>query len=125
MLDLKFIEENITLVKEGIRKKHFNVDLDKLMQLNKERKNLIRESESIKSIKNATSKEISKLSKEEKEDRLSQMKELSIREKEIEQMLSEISRETQQILLTVPNIPDESVPEGKDDSENVEIERHG
>ncbi|HNV44490.1 MAG TPA: hypothetical protein PKH20_07050, partial [Exilispira sp.] len=69
MLDLKFIEENITLVKEGIRKKHFNVDLDKLMQLNKERKNLIRESESIKSIKNATSKEISKLSKEEKEDR--------------------------------------------------------
>ncbi|NLJ04603.1 MAG: serine--tRNA ligase [Exilispira sp.] len=125
MLDLKFIEENITLVKEGIRKKHFNVDLDKLMKLNKERKNLIRESESIKSIKNATSKEISKLSKEEKEDRLSQMKELSIREKEIEQMLSEISRETQQILLTVPNIPDESVPEGKDDSENVEIERHG
>ncbi|HPC38624.1 MAG TPA: serine--tRNA ligase [Exilispira sp.] len=125
MLDIKFIEENIELVKSGIKKKNFNVDIDRLIELNNQRKSLTSESERIKSIKNSISKEIPKLSKEEKESKLIEMQKLSKTEKELDEKLNKIKEEINQILLTVPNPPDESVPIGKDDTENVEIERVG
>lgn len=125
MLDIKFIEENKELVKQGIIKKNFNVDIDRLLELNSQRKSLIAESEKIKSIKNSVSKEIAKLSKEEKQAKLLEMQKLTEREKEIDEKLDIIKDEINQILLTVPNPPDESVPIGKDDTENVEIERVG
>lgn len=125
MLDIKFIEENIELVKFGIKKKNFNVDIDRLIELNNQRKSLTSESERIKSIKNSISKEIPKLSKEEKDSKLIEMQKLSKTEKELDEKLNKIKEEINQILLTVPNPPDESVPIGKDDTENVEIERVG
>ncbi|MEJ5272685.1 MAG: serine--tRNA ligase [Spirochaetota bacterium] len=125
MLDIKFIEENIELIKAGIKKKNFNVDIDRLIALNNQRKSLTSESERIKSIKNSISKEIPKLSKEEKDSKLNEMQKLSKTEKELDEKLNKIKEEINQILLTVPNPPDESVPIGKDDTENVEIERVG
>lgn len=125
MLDLKFIEDNIELIKKGILNKNFNVDIDKLLSLNLERKNLIQETEKIKSIKNSVSKEISRLSKEEKVEKVQQMQKLTEKEKELDEKLDIIKQEINQILLTVPNPPDESVPIGKDDTENIEIERVG
>lgn len=125
MLDIKFIEENKELVKQGVLKKNFNVDIDKILELNETRKSLIQETEKIKSIKNAVSKEIPKLSKEEKSEKLAQMQKLTEKEKEIDDKLNIIKQEINQLLLTVPNPPDESVPVGKDDSENVEVERIG
>ncbi|MCR4421379.1 MAG: serine--tRNA ligase [Spirochaetales bacterium] len=125
MLDLKFIEENKELVKQGIIKKNFKVDIDKLLELNNQRKLLTSESEKIKSIKNSVSKEIAKLNVEEKKIKLSEMQKLTEKEKELDDKLNKIKEEINQILLTVPNPPDESVPVGKDDTENVEIERVG
>ena len=125
MLDLKFIEENKELVKQGIIKKNFKVDIDKLLELNNQRKLLTSESEKIKSIKNSVSKEIGKLNKDEKAIKLSEMQKLTEKEKELDEKLNKIKDEINQILLTIPNPPDESVPVGKDDTENVEIERVG
>ncbi len=125
MLDLKFIEENKELVRQGIIKKNFNVDLDKLFELNAKRKELIRESEQIKNIKNSLSKEFCNLLKEEKEKKLAEMQKLTEKEKLLDENLNYIKQQINEILLLIPNPPDESVPVGKDDSENVEVERVG
>ncbi len=125
MLDLKFIEENKDLVKQGIIKKNFKVDIDRLLDLNAQRKALTRESEHIKGIKNSVSKEISKLNNEEKMIKLAQMKDLTEKERQIDDKLNKIRQEINDLLLTVPNPPEESVPVGKDDTENVEVQRVG
>lgn len=132
MLDIKFLRENPEVVKENIRNKYQDQKLvlvDEVIELDIENRNIKQEVEALRAERNKTSKEIGKLmaqgKKEEAEEIKKQMaasasriEELSAREKDVEE-------EIRKRMLVIPNIIDPSVPIGKDDSENVEVERFG
>ena len=132
MLDIKFVRENPDVVKENIRKKFQDQKIpmvDEVIALDQENRNIKQEVESLRANKNKISKLIGALMAQGKKEEAEEVKkevaasgakidELSAREKEVEEKIKTI-------MMTIPNIIDPSVPVGKDDSENVEIERFG
>ena len=132
MLDIKFVRENPDVVKENIRKKFQDQKVpmvDEVIALDQENRNIKQEVESLRANKNKISKQIGALMAQGKKEEAEEVKkevaasgakidELSAREKEVEEKIKTI-------MMTIPNIIDPSVPVGKDDSENVEIERFG
>ena len=132
MLDIKFVRENPDVVKENIRKKFQDQKIpmvDEVIALDQENRNIKQEVESLRANKNKISKQIGALMAQGKKEEAEEVKkevaasgaridELSAREKEVEEKIKTI-------MMTIPNIIDPSVPVGKDDSENVEIERFG
>ncbi len=132
MLDIRFVRENPELVKENMRKKfqdHKLVLVDEVIELDKENRNIKQEVEALRAKKNKISKQIGGLMKQGKREEAEAVKkeiaasgvridELSLREKEVEELLLKK-------MMMIPNIIDPSVPVGKDDSENVEVQRYG
>ena len=132
MLDIKFVRENPDVVKENMRKKFQDQKIpmvDEVIALDQENRNIKQEVESLRANKNKISKQIGALMAQGKKEEAEEVKkevaasgakidELSAREKEVEEKIKTI-------MMTIPNIIDPSVPVGKDDSENVEIERFG
>ena len=132
MLDIKFVRENPDVVKENIRKKFQDQKIpmvDEVIALDQENRNIKQEVESLRANKNKISKQIGALMAQGKKEEAEEVKkevaasgakidELSAREKDVEEKIKTI-------MMTIPNIIDPSVPVGKDDSENVEIERFG
>ncbi|MCE5250935.1 serine--tRNA ligase [bacterium] len=125
MLDIRFIRENADLVKEGARKKRIEVDIDRLLVVDDQRRKLLAESESLKAEKNAASQKIAVLKGDEKAEAIALMKQVSERIKEMDSALESIVAEFNDLMLRVPNPPDDDVPEGADDRDNVEIRRGG
>lgn len=126
MLDIKFIRENLDLVKMGAQKKHMVVDLDALIALDDTRKQLLVSVEAKKAEQNVVSRGVA-ISRDESEraQRILEMKMLKDEIQKEEEELKEVMRAWQELMLQVPNIPDMSVPEGKDDSDNREIKTWG
>ncbi|MCC8015654.1 MAG: serine--tRNA ligase [Eubacterium sp.] len=132
MLDLKFLRENPDIVKENIKKKFQNSKLelvDKVIDLDKQFRAAKQEADSLRAERNKLSKMIGGLyaqgKKEEAEAAKAQVQEFSARREELEKLEDELQAEITKIMMVIPNIIDPSVPIGKDDSENVEIERFG
>lgn len=119
MLDIKFIRENADKVKTAIKNKNINLDLDRLLDLDAERRSLTTESESLQATKNQVSKEIPKLSAEDKKVKLLEMKEVDARAGELKEKLKTVLSEYEGLMYLVPNIPSPETPIGKDDSGNV------
>ena len=132
MLDIKFVRENPEMVKQNIRNKFQDSKLplvDEVIALDRENRDIKGEVEALRAKRNRVSKEIGKLMKEGKRDEAESVKaemaddarkidELSARETEVEEELLKK-------MMIIPNIIDPSVPIGKDDSENVEVQRYG
>ncbi len=132
MLDIKFLRENPEIVKQNIRNKFQDSKLplvDQVIDLDKKNREIKQEVESLRAERNKISKMIGGLMKEGKKEEAEEAKkkvtanaqrveELSAQEKEVEE-------EIKKIMMTIPNIIDPSVPIGKDDSENVEVQRYG
>lgn len=126
MLDIKYIENNKELIKEGIQKKGFNFDIENFLVLNTTRKNLLTKLENLKSKKNKISKEIPLIKNgNEKEKLLEELKKLKEEEKILEDEFRKIDEEFKIKILEIPNPPDPEVPLGKDDTQNVEYYRWG
>jgi len=125
MLDIKFIREHPDLVKEGARKKRINIDIDRLLEVDERRRALLQDSESLKAEKNKASQEIAQLAGPDKQAAIARMKDVAARIKELDAELQAVVAEFDDLMLRVPNPPDDEVPEGKDDSENVELRRVG
>ena len=132
MIDIKLIRENRDLVKENIKKKFQNEKLelvDKVYDLDSDFRKIKLELDNIKALKNKKSSEIGALMREGKKDEAEAIKnEVAEYNKEIpelEQKQVNLEEEIKKIMMVIPNIIDESVPVGKDDSENVEVERFG
>ncbi len=125
MLDIRYIRENADLVKEGARKKKMDVDIDRLLEIDEERRTLLQESESLKAEKNQASQQIAKLSGNEKSAAIANMKSVSKSIKDLDAKLEEVIAEFDHLMLLVPNPPDDDVPEGKDDTENLELRKVG
>ena len=132
MLDIKFLRENPDIVKENIKKKfqeHKLSLVDEAIELDKENRSIKQEVEALRNQRNTLSKQIGILMKEGKKDEANELKEkVSSNAARVEE-LTEKERATGEALrermLKIPNIIDESVPVGRDDSENVEVERFG
>ncbi len=129
MLDIKFIRDNADTVKARLasRQKDYSSDIDRALALDEERRALIADSEAQKAKQNATSKLVPQMKKEGKDTSalFEEMKQLSDKIKADTDKIAQIDNEIADILLSIPNIPNESVPVGRDDSENVEIRRWG
>jgi seryl-tRNA synthetase len=119
MLDIKFIRDNVDKVKKAIVDKNIDLDLDRVLDLDSQRRTVLAEVENLQSTKNAFSKEIATLSDADKQAKLLEMKELDSRHTEVKEQLRGLDEELSRLLLFVPNIPSPESPVGKDDSENV------
>lgn len=124
MLDIKFIRDNLDLVKEGARKKHISIDLDALVALDDRRRELLASVEQKKAEQNRVSGDIA-AGGSEREQRIAEMKQLKEAIHAEEELLREVMHEWRALMVQVPNVPDMSVPEGADDSGNVEIRTWG
>ena len=131
MLDIKYIRENIDIVKENIRKKNQDEKLelvDRVVELDELRRENIKETDAKRARRNEIADLMPKLFKENRQEEANVLKEeakkLAEEIKELEKSVEEETEEYNRILLTIPNIMHESVPVGKDDSENVEIRKY-
>lgn len=131
MLDIKYIRENIDIVKENIRKKNQYEKLelvDRVVELDELRRENIKETDTKRARRNEIADLMPKLFKENRQEEANALKEeakkLAEEIKELEKSVEEETEEYNRILLTIPNIMHESVPVGKDDSENVEIRKY-
>ena len=132
MLDIKFIRENKELVKQNIRNKFQEQKLplvDEVVELDEKTRSLKLEGDNLRGNRNSTSALIGQLMREGKREEANQTKQkvVEINEKlvTIEKEEEELSKLLREKMLVIPNIIDKSVPIGKDDSENVEIEKFG
>jgi seryl-tRNA synthetase len=127
MLDLKFIRENPDVVKKSLAIRKVQLDLDKLLRLDNQRRELLSKADSLRARKNKASDEIGKLIREKAtpKDRIQEMKAISSEIKEIEKSLDDIESQLRQLLMLVPNIPHSSVPVGSDPQANRIIRTFG
>src|ERR1019366_7979745 len=121
MLDIHFIRENAEIIKAGAVKKHIDIDIDQLIKVDDERKLLRQELEAKKAEQNRRSNEIQILQDVEREKVIEQMQHLKAGMAEAEERLKEVMVEWQKLMLTVPNIPDMSVPDGESDADKKEV----
>ncbi len=132
MLDIKFVRENLELVKENIKKKFQDSKLllvDEVIALDAEYRAAITEGDGLRAQRNKLSKSIGALMAQGKKDEAEAVKkqvtEQADRLKELEMREAELQEEVRQRMLVIPNMLDPSVPIGRDDSENVEVQRFG
>ena len=125
MLDIKFIRENKDVVALGAKKKRVEVDLDLLLSLDDKRKEIQASIEKKRAEQNSVSEKMVKGSLEEKAKMIEEMKVLKESMQKEEESLKEVMKDWQKIMLQVPNIPDISVPDGDDDSQNMEVKVWG
>ena len=114
MLDIQFIRENADLVKEKSKQKGFDVDIDKLLKLDKSRRKLLEDLEAGRSIRNEFAKQKVKTDAGKR----SSAKELRIKLKNLESRLEQIEKEYRELLKTIPNMPLDDVPVGNSEEDN-------
>ena len=125
MLDLKFIRENPDLVKEGARKKHIACDVDRVIALDRERRELGQRADELRARQKQAGKAIAKASPAEREALVAEQAESKAELRALEERLTAVETELGEQHLLVPNVPAPEVPEGKSDADNVELWRHG
>lgn len=125
MLDIHFIRENAELVKQGAAKKRIEADIDRLIVVDDERRGLMQELEAKRAEQNRRSSEIQRAEGAEKEHLLEAMRQLKAGMVESEEKLKGVMVEWQKLMLTIPNVPDMSVPEGESDEDNQEVKKWG
>ncbi len=132
MLDIKFIRENPEIVKENIKKKFQDKKLplvDEVIELDDERRKVVARADELRANRNKISKQIGALMAQGKRDEAEEVKkQVTAQAQELDELAkreTELGAEVTKRMMMIPNIIDESVPIGKDDSENVEVERFG
>lgn len=127
MLDIKFLRENLDFVRRKILERGQEIDLDRFAALEAKRRNILQEVESLRSERNQTSKEIGrkKAGKEDASGLIARMAEVSARIKELDELLKQTEEELRNFVMTIPNIPHESVVYGTSSEDNPVIRTWG
>ena len=129
MLDIKVIRSNPELVKTAVRNRNGNLDekIDEILEIDAQRRQITGRVEAMKAEQNAVSKQIPAIKKAggDTSEIMAKMKALSDEVTALGGELSALEERQRGVLLSIPNIPNESVPIGKDDTENVEVRRWG
>lgn len=123
MLDLKFIREHPDLVREGIRKKGLADGVDEVLRLDERRRQVIGKTESLKNRRNVVSEEIAKMKKSGKDASrpIAEMESVKEEIKQLDDELRTVEKKLNELLLSIPNVPHPSVPEGKTPAENQPV----
>ncbi len=129
MLDSKFMEENMLEVKRRIESRGAAVDFDQFMALDRGRKEIIKKVEELERERNVGSKKMGELMREGKKDEAGalqeEMKKISSQIKDLGELRSKAEEEFRNYMLTIPNIPNDLVPVGKNEEDNLEIRKWG
>ncbi|MBF0463450.1 MAG: serine--tRNA ligase [Nitrospirae bacterium] len=127
MLDIRHIRENPEKIIQSLKKRNSNIDLSELLNLEQRRKTLQMEVEELRNQRNVVSDEIGKLKKQKQnaDSLVNNMKEVSEHIKRLDEDISGIETKISETMLLIPNIPHDSVPVGKDETENMEIKKWG
>jgi len=130
MLDINYVRDNFDQVRERLKGRNFDLSLlDNFSELDRERRALIRERDDLNASSNRISKEVGALMREGKKDeaegKKAQSRDIAEKAKAVEARVGELENEFREILVSVPNLPHESVPVGKDETANVEVRRWG
>ena len=127
MLDIKWIRENTDRVRENLKNRHHDADVDEIIRLDEERRTLLAEVEQWKADRNAASKKIAKCKKEggDASEIIARMKKVSDAITGHDQRLRDVEEKLHQQMLEIPNVCDASVPVGEDENDNIEVRRYG
>lgn len=129
MLDIRVIRENPEKVKAAMKSRNKDMDaqVDRVLEIDAARRELMGKADALKAEQNAASKEIPRIKKEggDISEIMSRMNEIKESVKKLDAELAELDAAQKSLMYEFPNIPNESVPVGKDDSENVEVRRWG
>lgn len=127
MLDIKFIRSNPDAVRESLRKRRSSLQLDQFLAIDQKRRDLLLETEGLKARRNQASTEVSRMKRDGQtsEELMAELGAMSARIKELDDELKVIDQQTTDWLLSIPNVPHLSVPEGASDEDNLEIKVWG
>lgn len=127
MLDMKFVRDNPEKVQAALKNRGGSISLDGFLALEKERRDLLVEVEGLKSLRNNVTQEISRMKRagENADAKIAEMRSVGDKISQLDSRLKEVEDQLSAILMTIPNLPDESVPLGKDEHDNVEMRRWG
>lgn len=127
MLDMRFIRENTDVVRKSLEARNSDYNLDELLSLDKERREILTEVEALKKERNEVSAIIGKNAREGKDslELKEEMSKVSSKIKELDVKVAEIDEKQRLLLLTIPNVLHSSTPFGKDEDENVEVRKWG
>ena len=127
MLDLKLIRGETDRVKKALARRKEVVDIDAIIEIDDKRRALLVEAEALKAKQNEVTKQIPVMKKEGKDttEVFAQMKEISEKIKELDGETREVEDELNRMMLTIPNIPSDDVPDGDTDEDNIEIRKFG
>ena len=127
MIDLKLAQKQPEIVEKALAERHSKLDMREFRALDERRRALLAEVEALKSQRNAASDEVAAIKRAggDASDRFAALGELSERIKALDAEVARVKAEEEAWLLSVPNLPDASVPLGADETENVEVARHG
>ncbi len=127
MLDIKFIRSNPDEVKDALRKRRSKLDLGEFLAIDQKRRDLLLETEELKARRNQASGEMARLKKsgENAESLLAEMGVVSARVKALDEELKTIDQQTSEWVMSIPNVPHASVPEGVDEADNREVRAWG
>ena len=125
MLDIAFIREFPDLVKAAAEKKRLYVDIDRLLEVDRQRRTLVTEIERLRAERNRQSKTVSASPPDEREGLLATTRAITERLKRSEAALAPLEEEFERLMLQVPNVPAPDVPDGLTEADNVEVRRWG
>lgn len=127
MLDIRFIRENVAVVREALQKRNSQLSFSEFLAFEGERRDMMKKSEDLKSRRNTVSEEIGRLKRDNKDASafLDEMRDVSDRIKELDESIRILDEKINSFILIIPNIPHSSVPAGKDETENVVARRWG
>ena len=129
MLDLDFVRENIDLVKDAIEKKGTSAPIDEFKEVDKKRRELIQEVEELKQERNQSSQKIGELKREGKDEAaqeiIDRMQVVADEIKELDKKVKKYNQRLEEIMLQLPNIPQDDVPFGEDEADNVSVKTWG
>ncbi|MBW2038498.1 MAG: serine--tRNA ligase [Deltaproteobacteria bacterium] len=127
MLDLKFVREKIDFLREKLAQRGDDLDLNPFIKLDQQRRELIQQVEVLRSQRNQVTDEISRIKREggDAKELIAQMRQVSQEIKDLEAVLKGKEENMRPFLLTIPNIPHDSVPVGRTEEDNVEVRRWG
>ncbi len=127
MLDLKYVRENLDIVEKAVQKRGGNADFTWFSRVEKERRNVLQEIETLRNNRNIASDKIAEMKKagEDAKPMIEKTREVSDKIKELEKILSEVETKITDFLITIPNIPHPDVPVGRDEEDNILLKKHG